>query len=75
MHCHLITRSDDEDILDGFLCKMDEIDKDSDEAVTKAKRRADEVHANTQSSIAELCQHVKAWNERHSKRDVETSCS
>ena len=45
-HC-LTTRSDNEDILDGFLSKMDEIEKDSDEVVTEAKRRVDEVHANT----------------------------
>ena len=54
---------------------MDEIEKDLDKAVTKAQRRVDEVHANTQSSIAELHQCVKAWKERHSQRDVETSHS
>ena len=43
----LTTRSDDKDILDRFLSKMAEIEKDLDEAVTEAKRRADEVHANT----------------------------
>ena len=30
---HLTTRSDDEEILDGLLSKMDEIEKDSDKAV------------------------------------------
>ena len=38
---------DDEKILDGFLSRMDEIERDSDEAVAKAKRRVDEVSANT----------------------------
>ena len=73
MHCHLTTRPDDEETLDGFLSKMDEIERDLDEAVAEAKRRADEVHANTWSLIAELCQHVKVWKERCSQRDVETS--
>ena len=39
-------RLDDEEILDGFLSKMDEIERDSDEAATEAKRRADKVCAN-----------------------------
>ena len=47
MHHHQTTRSDNKDILDGFLSKMDETEKHLDEAVTEAKRRADEVHANT----------------------------
>ena len=47
MRHHPTTRSDDEETLDGFLFKMDEIEKDSDEAAAKAKRRADEAHANT----------------------------
>ena len=47
MHYHLTTRSDNEDIFDRFLSKMDEIERDLDEAVTEAKRRADEVRANT----------------------------
>ena len=42
---------------------MDEIEKDLDEAVAEAKRRVDEVHATTQSSIVELHQHVKVWKE------------
>ena len=73
MCCCLTTRPDDEETLDGFLSKMDEIERDLDEAVAEAKRRADEVCANTQSLLAELRQHVKAWKERHSQRDVETS--
>ena len=47
---------------------MGEIEKDLDEAVTEAKRRSDEVHANTRSSIAELHQYIKVWKERHSQR-------
>ena len=47
MHCHLTTRSDNEEVLDGFLSKMDETEKDSDKVVTEAMRRVDEVHANT----------------------------
>ena len=54
---------------------MDEIEKDLDEAVTEAKRRADEVCENTWSLIAELCQCIKAWKQRCSQRDVETSHS
>ena len=73
VHRYPTTRSDNEDILDRFLSKMDEIEKDLDEAMTEAKRRADEVCANTQSLIAELHQHIKVWKERCSQRDVETS--
>ena len=47
VHRHLTTRSDNEEILHRFLSKMDEIERDSDEAATEAKRRAGEVHANT----------------------------
>ena len=47
MYCHPTTRSDDKDILDRKLSKMDEIEKDLDKAATEAKRRVDEVHANT----------------------------
>ena len=54
---------------------MDEIEKELDKAVTESKRRVDEVCANTQSLIAELCQHIKAWKERCSQSDVETSHS
>ena len=43
---HLTTRSDDKETLDRFLSKMDEIERDLDEAAAKAKRRADEVRAN-----------------------------
>ena len=74
VHHYLTTRSDDEEILDGFLSKMDELEKDLDEAAAEAKRRAEEVHATTQSSLAEVCQCVKAWKEGCSQRDVETSC-
>ena len=49
--------------MDSLLSKMDEIEKDLDEAVAEAKRRVDEVHATTQSSIVELHQHVKVWKE------------
>ena len=72
---HQITRSNDKEILDGFLSKMDKIERDLDEAAIKAKRRVDEVHANMQSSLADLHQCIKAWKERCSQRDVEASCS
>ena len=45
-HHHPTTRLDDKEFLDGFLSRMDEIERDSDEAVTKARRRVDEVCAN-----------------------------
>ena len=51
------------------------IEKELDEAATEAKRRADGVCANTWNLIAELCQCIKVWKERHSQRDVETSHS
>ena len=70
----LTTRSDDKEILDGLLSKMDEIEKDLDEAVAEARRRVDEVCATTQSSIVELHQCIKVWKEGCSQRDVETSC-
>ena len=47
VHHHSTTRSDDKEILDEFLSKMDEIEKDSDKAVAEAKRRAEEVCATT----------------------------
>ena len=47
MHCHPTIRSDDKEILDGFLSKMDEIEKDLDKAVAEARRRVNAVHANT----------------------------
>ena len=75
MHCHPTTRSDKEEILDGFLSKMDEIERDLDKAATKARRRADEVCANMQSSLADLHQCIKVWKKRHSQRDLETSHS
>ena len=75
VHFHPTTRSDDKEILDGLLSKMDEIEKDLDKAVAEAKRRVDEVHATIRSSIAELHQHVKVWKEGHNQRNVETSCS
>ena len=65
-------RLDDEEILDGFLSRMDEIVRDSDEAVAEAKRRA-EIRTNTQSLVADLHQCIKVWKERHSQWDVETS--
>ena len=46
VHCHLTTRSDNKEILDKFLSKMDEIEKDSDEAAVKAKRGAEECCEN-----------------------------
>ena len=71
VHRCLTTRSDDEEILDEFLSKMDEIEKDSDEAAAETKRRADEAHVTTWSSLAELCQCVKMWKEGCSHRDAE----
>ena len=52
---------------------MDELEKDLDEAAAEANSRVEEVCATTQSSIAELHQHVKAWKEGHSQRHIETS--
>ena len=66
-------RSDNKEILDRFLSKMDELERDSDEAAAEAKRRAEEVCATTQNSMMELCQCVKALKEGWSQRDVETS--
>ena len=75
MHCCLTTRSDNEEILDGILSRMDEIVENLDEAMAEVMRRAEEICINMQNSIVDLCQHVKAWKERHSKQDAETSCS
>ena len=75
MHCHLTTRLEDEEILDGILSRMDKIVEHSDEVTTEVIRRAEESRIDMQNSIADLCQHVKALKERHSKRDAETSCS
>ena len=76
MHCCLTTRSGGEEILDGFLSRMDEIVRDLDKAAAEAKRRAEEICINTRSSVVvDLCQCIKAWKERHSQQDLETSCS
>ena len=40
-------RLDDKEILDGFLSRMDEIVRDSDEAAAEAKRRVEEICVNT----------------------------
>ena len=64
VHHHPTMRSDNEEILDRFLCKMDELDRYLDEAAAEAKRRADEVHANTWNSLAELHQSIHAWKDR-----------
>ena len=57
-------RLDDKEILDRFLSKMDELDRALDKAAAEAKRRADEIHANTWNSLAELCQSIHAWKDR-----------
>ena len=71
-HC-LTTRLDDEEILDGILSGMDKVVKCSDEVTTEIIRRVEESCIDTRNSIADLCQHVKALRERHSKQDAETS--
>ena len=37
---------EDKEILDGFLSRMDEIVRDSDKAMAKAKRRVEEICSN-----------------------------
>ena len=54
---------------------MNEVVKCSDEITTEIIRRAEESHIETQNSIANLHQHVKALRERHSKRGTEPSHS
>ena len=44
---HPPTRSDNEEILDRLLSRMDEIVKDSDEAMAEVKRRVEEICVNT----------------------------
>ena len=39
-------RLDNEEILDGFLSRMDEIVRDLDEAMAEAKRRVEEICVN-----------------------------
>ena len=75
MHCHWTIRLDDDEILDGFLARMDEIERDSDSAAAEAKRRVVEICTNMRSSVADLHQHIKVWKERCSQWDVETSRS
>ena len=75
MHCCLTTRSDNEEILDGILSRMDEIVENLDEAMAEVMRRAEEIHINMRNSVVDLRQCVKAWKERCSKRDAETSHS
>ena len=49
------------------MSRIDEIVKDLDEAMAEVKRRVEEIRVNMQNSVVDLCQHVKAWKERHSK--------
>ena len=46
MHHYLTMRLDNEEILDGFLSRMDEIVSNLDEAMAEAKRRAEEIWIN-----------------------------
>ena len=75
VHCHPTTRLDDKEILDGILSRMDKVAKCLDKVMTEIIRRAEESHIDTWNSIADLCQHIKALRERHSKRGTETSHS
>ena len=73
MRCCLTTRSDDKEILDELLSRMDEIVKDLNEAMAEVKRRVEEIHINMQDSVVDLRQSMKVWKERWSKWDAETS--
>ena len=75
MHHHPTTRSDDKEILDQLLSRMDEIVENSDQATAKVMRRAEEICVNTWNSVVDLCQCMKAWKERCSKQYAETSRS
>ena len=66
---------DDKEILDRLLSRMDEVVRDLDKAMAKVKRRVEEICINTQNSVVDLCQPVKAWKERCSQWDVKTSYS
>ena len=74
-HCLTMRLDDDKEILDRLLSRMDEVVRDLDKAMAKVKRRVEEICINTQNSVVDLCQRVKAWKERCSKQDVETSHS
>ena len=67
------TRSDNKEILDGILSRMDEIVENLDEAMAKVMRRAEEICITTQNSVVDLCQHMKVWKERCRKWYAETS--
>ena len=73
MHCHPTTRLDDKEILDRLLSRMDEVVRDLDKAMAKVKRRVEEICINTQNSVVDLCQCMKAWKERHNEQDAETN--
>ena len=72
---HPTTTSDNKEILDRLLPRMDEIVRDSDEAMAEVMRRVEEIHVNMWNSVVDWHQCVKVWKERHSKWDVETSRS
>ena len=63
--CHCpTTRSDDKEILDEILSKMDEIVEHSDKAMAEVIRRAEEGSIEMQTSIANLHQRVNTLRER-----------
>ena len=74
-HCHPTTRSDDKEILDGIISKMNEVVKHSDKIATEIIRRVEESCSEIWNSIANFHQHVKALRERCSKWGAETSHS
>ena len=46
MCCHPTTKSDDEEILDGLLSRMDEIMRDLDETRAEVKKKVEEICVN-----------------------------
>ena len=50
---HPTTTSDNKEILDRLLPRMDEIVRDSDEAMAEVMRRVEEIHVNMRNSVVD----------------------
>ena len=73
VHCHPMTRLDDEEIWDELTSEVNRVAKCSDKMMAKAIRRAEEGHIEIQASIANLHQCINVLRKSHRKWGTETS--
>ena len=68
VHCHLTTRSDDEETWDESTSEVNRVVKCSDKMTAEAIRRAEEGCAEMQASIASLHQCINKLRKSHRKQ-------